>query len=353
MKPVRFALAALLMAPFSAKAQTFTFSNPTPIRVPEPPATGGIADPYPSPITVSLTTCPPARIVNIRARVLGFEYRIPEEIDVLLSGPGGQTLVLFGDRCYTDPLGPPGVDLTFEDGGGSLPVASACTSGTYAPGQFDFVSFPSPAPPPPYGTSFASLGLIGGPASAANGLWHLWVVDEGLFANEPGQFARGWEIEFDLTGACPPTFAYTPPPPGPVAGSHTTGFVGSTANLSIGVAVATPGFGTGAAATTILSCSPPPPPFSGFTATPTAVGAGPLSPTSLTGTCTVAATTQTATLNCIEDRGGTEQVQVSFQLVCPAGIPQGRPVDALSRQSLVLLGLLALGLGLLGLRRRG
>ncbi|GIX32397.1 MAG: hypothetical protein KatS3mg125_0353 [Lysobacterales bacterium] len=352
MKAHRLLLAAAIALPGLAFAQTFTFSNSTPIAVPSPPATGGIASPYPSPILVALTSCPNATISAMRARVLGFEASVPQDVDVLLSGPLGQTLVLFGDRCYTSPLPPPGIDLTFEDGAATLPVASSCSSGTYAPGQFGSVSFPLPAPqpPPPYGTTFASLGLIGGPAAAANGTWALWVVDEGSFATDPGQFARGWQIEFDITGACPPIFSYTPTPPGPVTGSHTTGLVGSTANLAIGVTVATPGFGTGAPATTTLICSPPPTPFTGFTQTPTAVGDGPVSPTSLTGTCTVAATTQTATLNCIEDRGGFE-VPISFQLVCPAGIPVARPAHTLSGQALLLLALALLALGAVAYRR--
>jgi hypothetical protein len=271
-----------------------------------------------------------------------------------------------------------------------------------------------------------------------------------------------------VTTPTPPTFSYTPTPPGPVVGTHTTGNIGSTANLSIGVAIGTAGAGTGPGATTTLTCSPPPSPFAGFTATPTAVGSGPVSPTSITGTCTVAATTQTATLNCTENRGGTPVPitftlqcpaatnipptlsltpppgstitgsggglvgstanftisgtitspgtgsgsgatttfsctppgppfagftgtmqavgngpltgspitgtctvgpapvtvtmtcqlnqggniqQVSYQLVCPLGLPQARPVDTLNRQGLLLLGLLVLGLGLIAYRR--
>jgi hypothetical protein len=192
--------------------------------------------------------------------------------------------------------------------------------------------------------------LIGGPPAAANGTWRLWVVDDGETPpTDVGAFERGWAIEFDR--ACPPLFSYTPTSPGPVTGTHTTGFVGSTANLSIGVAIGTAGAGTGAPATTTLTCATPPLPFSGFSATPTAIGSGAVSPTSITGTCTVGPTVQTATLNCIENRGGTERVPVSFELICPAGIPQARPADTLNRHGLLLLGLLVLGLGVIAYRR--
>ncbi len=142
------------------------------------------------------------------------------------------------------------------------------------------------------------------------------MVDD--LAGDTGQFANGWQIEFDITGACPPIFGYTPSPPGPVNGTHTTGNIGSTANLSIGVSVATAGIGTGAAATTTGLLLAAASAFSGFSQTPTAVGAGPVSPTSITGTCTVAATTQTATLSCTENRGGTP-VPINLQFGVPGG----------------------------------
>jgi hypothetical protein len=309
---LRLALAGLLSVPALAQAQ-FTFSNTTPIQIPAPPGTSGPATPYPSPITVNLPSCPGATVSQIRARVLGFAHTWPLDVDVLLQPPLGQALVLFGDRCGTSSIS--GVNLTFEDGSPLLPTGT-CTSWTYSPGGgLATVSFPLPAPAGPYVGTFGALNLIGFPPSNSNGTWNLWVVDD--FAGDTGQFANGWQIEFDITGACPPIFGYTPSPPGPVNGTHTTGNIGSTANLSIGVSVATAGIGTGAAATTTVSCSPPPPPFSGFSQTPTAVGAGPVSPTSITGTCTVAATTQTATLSCTENRGGTP-VPINFNLVCPA-----------------------------------
>ncbi|MDW8478641.1 MAG: hypothetical protein RML12_00540 [Xanthomonadales bacterium] len=57
-------------------------------------------------------------------------------------------------------------------------------------------------------------------------------------------------------------------------------------------------------------------------------------------------------MTCQLNQGGTIS-NVTYQLVCPAGLPQARPIDALDRRGLLLLGLLALGLGLVALRRLG
>jgi hypothetical protein len=102
MTPLRLALAALLTLPALAQAQTFTFANSNRIQLLHAPVP---ATPYPSEIDVSLPSCPAGSITGIRARTLGFWYSsVPQNIDVLLSGPGGQTLVLFGDRCGRAPI---------------------------------------------------------------------------------------------------------------------------------------------------------------------------------------------------------------------------------------------------------
>ncbi|MDW8478640.1 MAG: proprotein convertase P-domain-containing protein [Xanthomonadales bacterium] len=121
----------------------------------------------------------------------------------------------------------------------------------------------------------------------ADGTWRLCVADSAVF--DTGTLQSWSLIVTAAPPATPPQFSYTPSPPGPVTGVHTTGTVGSTANFTISVAIGTAGSGSGAAATTTTTCAVSGAGFAGFTATPTAVGAGPVSPTSITGTCTVAA----------------------------------------------------------------
>ncbi len=115
-----------------------------------------------------------------------------------------------------------------------------------------------------------------------------------------------------------PVFAYTP------ATGATVGFtggaaIGSTGTGTITVALGTPaGSGTGTLATTTLTCTAPTAPFAGFAQTITAVGAGAISGTSLSGTCMLGAAAVTQTLTCNENRGGTANAR-TWTLSCPAG----------------------------------
>ena len=118
-------------------------------------------------------------------------------------------------------------------------------------------------------------------------------------------------------GTTAPIFAYTPPAASTVSFTGGT-TIGSTGNASIAVAIGTPGVGTGAAATTTTTCTAPTAPFAGFGQTVTAEGAGAITGSPLTGTCTLGAAVATQTLTCSENRGGTPTA-VTFTLSCPAG----------------------------------
>lgn len=121
-----------------------------------------------------------------------------------------------------------------------------------------------------------------------------------------------------VINALPPTFGYTPAAGGSITASGGT-TVGSTGNLSLSVSIANAGAGSGAAATTTATCTAPVAPFNGFSGSASAIGAGAITGSPLTGTCTLAAAAATQTLNCTENRGGTI-VPVSFQLNCPAAM---------------------------------
>ena len=133
----------------------------------------------------------------------------------------------------------------------------------------------------------------------------------------------GQPITVPAGGNTPPQFGYTPAPGGTVTATGGT-TIGSTGNLSIPVTVATPGAGSGAAATTTTTCTAPTAPFTGFGQTVTAVGAGAISGSPLSGTCTLGAAAVTQTLTCSENRGGTPTA-VTFQITCPAGIVVDTP----------------------------
>jgi subtilisin-like proprotein convertase family protein len=335
--------AVLLMPVASVTAQTF--SNGAPITIPP----SGPANPYPSTIAVSGLT---GTITDISVAINGYEHTWPDDVDVLLVGPAGsgaQSVVLMSDVGGSTDI--TGVNLVIQDGAPAMPDSTELTSGTYGPTNYGVGdAFAAPAPAGPHGATFASLGLIGGPASAANGTWSLYVVDD--LTGDSGAFAGGWSITFTTSApTTPPVFSYTPPPGSTVTATGGSGIIGTTSNLSIAVAVATPGTGTGAPATTTLTCTAPTAPFAGFGQTVTAVGSGAISGGPLAGTCTRGATAVTQTLTCTENQGG-ENVTRTWTLNCPAGSPPPVAVNATSVWSLVLLMLGLLAVGTVAVRRQ-
>ena len=170
----------------------------------------------------------------------------------------------------------------------------------------------------------------------------------------------GIELEGAVRSSCPagataPTFGYTPAPGSTVTATGGT-TVGSTGNLSIAPAVATPGTGTGAPATTTLTCTAPTAPFAGFGQTITAVGTGAITGGPLAGTCTLGAAAATQTLICNENRGGTTPTTRTWTLSCPAGTVPPAPtvaVNATSTWSLIALMLGLFGFAAVMVRRQG
>lgn len=113
----------------------------------------------------------------------------------------------------------------------------------------------------------------------------------------------------------PPVFSYAPAP-GPVTLTGGT-TVGSTGTASIAVSVGTPGSGSGANATTTVTCAPPVG-FTGFAGPVSAIGAGAVTGSPLSGSCVLGAAAVTASMTCNEVQGTTTVPRV-FDLTCPAG----------------------------------
>ncbi len=113
-----------------------------------------------------------------------FSHTFPGDVDVLLVGPTGQTVVLMSDvGSGTDATN---VNLTFRDGAASMPTT--VVSGTYAPtniGSGDL--FPAPAPAGPHGTTLSAFN-----GTNPNGTWSLYVVDDAV--EDTGSFAGGWSL---------------------------------------------------------------------------------------------------------------------------------------------------------------
>src|SRR5215207_3562500 len=87
--------------------QGATFSNTTPINF---PAGAPVVVPYPSSNVVAGVT---GLVTSVSATLVNLTHPSPDDLDVLLVGPGGQTVVLMSDAGGSNAVS--GVTLTFAD----------------------------------------------------------------------------------------------------------------------------------------------------------------------------------------------------------------------------------------------
>ena len=117
-------LALSLGALTTAHAGVITVSNATSIVIPGS-GTSETATPFPSTITVGAADI----ITKLTVSLFGLSHTFPDDIDILLVGPFGQTLLLMSD-VGTD-FNIVNVDLVFDDAAAAgLPDAALITSGT-------------------------------------------------------------------------------------------------------------------------------------------------------------------------------------------------------------------------------
>jgi hypothetical protein len=140
---------------------------------------------YPSPITVSNLT---GTVTKVTATLRGLSHTFPDDIDIILVGPGGQKTYLMSDVGGNGAIN--GITLTFDDAAASsLPDSGQITAGTYKPTNIDTNSdvFPGPAPAAPYVTNLTVFNGVN-----PNGTWSLYVRDDAV--NDSGSITQGWSL---------------------------------------------------------------------------------------------------------------------------------------------------------------
>lgn len=156
------------------------FANPGLITIPN----SGVATPYPSTINVAGVA---GTVSKVTATLTNMNHTFPDDIDILLVGPGGQSVILMSDAGGSPDL--VNVTLTFDDTAVNiLPDSTQITSGTYRPtnsGTGD--TFPAPAPAAPYGSTLSVFNGVN-----PNGAWRLFVVDDA--SGDVGNIAGGWSL---------------------------------------------------------------------------------------------------------------------------------------------------------------
>jgi len=192
---VASAALALGLPAAPAFAATETFSNPSTITIPS----GGAATPYPSGITVGGAA---SLVTDVNVTLHGFTHQFMADVDILLVGPGGQSVVILSDAGCSSNVS--GLELTFDQSAAGTVPESGVSSGTYRPTNVDVgcdggsESFPNPAPADPWGSSLDVYN-----DTLAQGTWNLFVVDDAsLYA---GSIAGGWSLTIDSVPAEAPT----------------------------------------------------------------------------------------------------------------------------------------------------
>jgi hypothetical protein len=171
-----------------------TFVASQPIAIPE----FGEADPYPASIEVSGLA---GAIEDVDVTLVGLTHPFPDDVDVLLVGPFGQSVVLMADVGGSSPA--TAVTLTFDDAApvdlrdrGALPPRAVRPSVGTELGGGSGLGFEggAPAPSVPPG---AALSIFNG--TDPNGTWSLFVFDDS--GGDEGAISGGWSLEFVVSGA--------------------------------------------------------------------------------------------------------------------------------------------------------
>src|SRR5262249_11285627 len=240
------------------------FANPAAITF---PGIAGNATPYPSSVAVSGLQGP---ITSVSVRLFGLDHNRPDDLDLLLVGPRGQTAIIMshagGGGGNAGP-GAVGVPLTLDDAADfAVPDTAPLIPSRFKPANYGGTTdlFPATGPdPPPAGPYGDALSVFKG--SDPNGTWKLYIRDDTDAAG--GRLARGWGLDI---GVPPPP----PPPPSPPAppGSGSSWASGSGASSSGGTA------GTGAPPGASAPGPALPPGFGANTNVALALGASRLGP---------------------------------------------------------------------------
>ena len=145
-------------------------------------------------------------ITDVRLRLTGLSHTFPDDVDILLSSPSGETLRVMSDNgggglSPADTIGAAVNGVTFNvtnDAVASIPYRGPFVSGRFQPGFGTGSStWPAPAPAGPY-TSFPQyFSVFDG--DLANGTWKLWVNDDA--GADTGKIFGGWGLDIDLVSS--------------------------------------------------------------------------------------------------------------------------------------------------------
>ena len=177
-----------------ASALAGTHSNTLLIAITDSASPPTPASSYPSQIVVSGELTPG----DVNVTLNGFSHTFADDVDMLLVGPTGASVILMSDAIGDVASG---LTLTFDDQAANfLPDEDPAASGSYKPTNYG-PSSPDVCPNEPAVDSWpgAPTGPYGSTLSVFNGLdpngtWSLYIVDD--CAGDAGSISGGWSLTF-------------------------------------------------------------------------------------------------------------------------------------------------------------
>ncbi|PJF25843.1 MAG: hypothetical protein CUN53_10715, partial [Phototrophicales bacterium] len=130
----------------------------------------GTAAGYASPNPYNIVSGRTGLITDVNVTVSRLSHTWPNDIDMLLVSPDGDSVILMADACGSNDIR--SITLTFDQQAANTLPASSCSTGTYRPTSGTF-SGGAPAPAGPYGTS---LNVFNG--ENPNGTWRVYIYDD-------------------------------------------------------------------------------------------------------------------------------------------------------------------------------
>jgi subtilisin-like proprotein convertase family protein len=143
-------------------------------------------------------------VTDLDVTLNGFGSTYPGDLDIMLQGPNGRSVMLMSDSCGGTDVA--NLSIRFDDEASTrVPSSDACTSGSFWPSDgadLDDPTFPVPT----------SLSLSAFDQASPNGTWTLFVADD----DDPDTsvIAGGFTLSLQLSDRVGPTvtFAKTPKP---------------------------------------------------------------------------------------------------------------------------------------------
>jgi hypothetical protein len=216
-------LAALLLSavlwPASAGAETRTFVNFDWLTPTEGAATEGPATNFPSTISVAGVA---GTLTSVKVTTSPLRSTSPDDLDMALTGPNGQAVMLMSDTCGEYPNELDGEYFTFDDAApGFLSDNGPCPNNqraSYRPSNYlggapepeDFSNIGGP------GSFVNNLAALAG--GSPNGQWRLWLFDDNSFGYN-GFGLGAWVLTLEVQPPPPPpptVVTVQVPVPGPI-----------------------------------------------------------------------------------------------------------------------------------------